>query len=71
MLAPFLLWAAENHKFLEQMTEAEWEYVGYQERSTGQQLDGSQRVSLSVDDKPFILFKQRPIQRTTNLAGMN
>jgi hypothetical protein len=31
MLAPFLLWAAENYKFLEQMTEAEWEYVGYQE----------------------------------------
>jgi len=71
ILTPFLLWATENHKFLEQVSEAEWEYVGYQERATDQHPDGSKRISLSVDDKPFILFKQRPNQKSTDLAGIN
>ena len=33
ILAPFVfLWTADNNEFLEKVTDADWEYIGYQER---------------------------------------
>ncbi len=72
IFVPFmLLWTADNHEFFEMMTEAEWEYVAYQERVPGPQPDGSYAVTLESDGKTFILFKQRPLEKEVQLAGVS
>ncbi len=72
IFVPFmLLWTADNHEFLEMMTEAEWEYVAYQERAPGPQPGGSYAVTLESDGKTFILFKQRPLEKKVQLAGVS
>ncbi len=72
ILAPFVfLWTVDNSEFLEKVTDADWQYVGYQERTPGPQPDGSYAVTLEVDGKPFILFKQDPRERATHLAGIS
>ncbi len=71
-LAPFvLLWTADNHEFLDRVTGAEWEYVGVQERAPGPQPDGSYALTMESEGKTFILFKQKPLERKTRLAGLS
>lgn len=71
-LAPFvLLWTADNHEFLDRVTGAEWEYVGVRERAPGLQPDDSYALTMESDGKTFILFKQKPLERKTRLAGLS
>ena len=71
-LAPFLLlWSADNHEFLDRVTGADWEYVGVRERAPGPQPDGSYALTMESDGKTFILFKQKPLERKTRLAGLS
>ncbi len=71
-LAPFLLlWSADNHEFLDRVTGADWEYVGVRERAPGPQPDGSYALTMESDGKTFILFKQKPLAKETNLAGLS
>ena len=63
LLAPFAaLWSVDNSEFLQKMSSAEWEYVGVQERQNGAQKDGSAAMTVEVDGRSFILFKQRPLR---------
>ena len=71
ILAPFvLLWTVDNQEFFEKMTDAEWNYVGYQERTPGPQPDGSYALTLESDGKTFILYKQQWPEREISLAGI-
>ena len=70
ILAPFVfLWTADNNEFLEKVTDADWEYIGYQDPPPGPQPDGSYAVTFEVDGKTFVLFKQRPLEKRVHLAG--
>jgi len=67
LLVPFAaLWSVDNSDYLQKMTNAEWEYVGYQERHNGLQHDGSAAMTMEIGGKSFILFKQRPMQAEPN-----
>jgi len=55
------LWAADNHEFLADVTQAPWEYVGVTERAEGAKPNGAHTLPLKVGDHSFILFKQRPL----------
>jgi len=56
-----LFWTADNNAYLDKMTDARWDYLGYTERAAGPAADGSQALTLDMDGKTFILFKQRPV----------
>ncbi len=60
ILAPIaLLWTATNSDYLQKVTDARWDYVGHQERAAGPAADGSAALTMEMDGKTFILFKQR------------
>lgn len=63
-----LIWAADDHEFLERVTDADWEYVGYTERTPGLQPDGSYALTLESDGRTFILFKQGSLNQETTAA---
>ncbi|MBT3660502.1 MAG: hypothetical protein HOB37_09435 [Rhodospirillaceae bacterium] len=61
LLAPFAaFWAADNQSFFDKMTDAEWEYVGYQARPA-EAADGAKAMTLEVGGQAYILFKQKPL----------
>lgn len=66
-----LLWGADNREFLEKMTDADWQYVGFTERSPGLQADGSYALTLEVEGKDYILFKQHPAPETESVATLS
>ena len=66
-----LLWGADNQEFLEKVTDADWQYVGYTERSPGPQADGSYALTLEVEGKAYILFKQHPAPETESVAQLS
>jgi len=66
-----LLWTADDHPFLERVTKADWEYVGYTERKPGLQPSGSYALTLESDGKTFILFKQKPLEKGSSVAGLS
>ena len=66
-----LLWGAGNGEFLEKVTDADWQYVGYTERSPGLQADGSYALTLEVEGESYILFKQRPAPETESVARLS
>ena len=71
IFAPLVfLWTADNHEFLGHVTDAEWEYVGIHERAPGPQADGSYALTMQSGGKPFIIFKQKPLHKETQLAGI-
>ena len=70
-LAPFIFfWTADNHEYLQRVTGADWQYVGVRERAHGHQSDGSYALTLEVDGKSFILFKQKPLETEPRTAGL-
>ena len=64
------LWTADNYEFLDKTTGAEWHYVGYHERSPGLQSDGAYALTMEVEGRTFILFKQQGPERERQLAGI-
>ena len=66
-----VLWAADDHEFLERVTNADWEYVGYTERKPGLQPNGSYALTLESEGKTFILFKQRSLEQKKTVASIS
>ena len=66
-----LLWAADDHEFLERVTDADWEYVGYTDRTPGLQPDGSYALTLESEGKAFILFKQQSLEKQSTITSLS
>lgn len=65
-----ILWSANDHPFLERVSGADWEYVGYVERKPGLQQNGSYTLTLESEGKTFILFKQQPLEQEYALTPL-